>query len=131
MGRSRAHLGQLTGKSQANLRQILSKSQVYIRHISGSFKTKCDFTHLVVPRTCFICFCSVCFLNSKIDCSLALLHYRGVFPCTPYYLHYFLNFCHKTSDFQLFLLFLTTFPWFKIVNSSFCNIYIYNFISHI
>ena len=27
---------------------------MYLRHISGSFKTKCDFTQLVVPRTCLI-----------------------------------------------------------------------------
>ena len=35
------------GKSWANPRQILGVAQV-------SLKTKCDFTHLVVPRTWYI-----------------------------------------------------------------------------
>ena len=52
----RENLSPISGKSWDNHWQILGKFSANLRCISESqvsFKTKCDFTHLVVPRTCF------------------------------------------------------------------------------
>ena len=56
LGNSRANLWPISGKSWVNHDQISGKSLENLRCISDisqvSFKSKCDFTHLVVPRTC-------------------------------------------------------------------------------
>ena len=57
LGNSRANLWPIPGKSWVNHDQISGKSLENLRCISDIsqvyFKSKCDFTHLVVPPTCF------------------------------------------------------------------------------
>ena len=68
LSKSQGNLRQISGKSWANLEQISGRSRTNLGQIPGTYwathgqifgqsqasKCKCDFTHLVVPRTCFL-----------------------------------------------------------------------------